>query len=111
MSILYPALLLQDVFSDSANLAGMQQKTSCLSETGQGKLVATPRKRMKNQPGNTRTGGRKNLPATELKTRKVQLHVTALEYTRIQTLYHASGQKTVSEFMRALVLDEKNQVP
>ena len=37
-----PALSLQDVFSDSANLAGRQQKTSCLSETEQGKLVATP---------------------------------------------------------------------
>ena len=111
MSILYPALLLQDVFSDSANLEGMQQKTSCLSETGQGKLVATPKKGMKNQPGNTRTGGREKLPAIELKTNKIQMHVTALEYTKIQILYHASGQKTVSEFMRALVLDEKNQVP
>lgn len=45
-----PALSLQDVFSDSANLAGMQQKNSCLptgkaglSEIGQGKLVATPK--------------------------------------------------------------------
>ena len=73
------ALSLQDVFSDSANLAGMQQKTSCLSEIGQGKLVATPKKGMNNQPGNTRTGGRKNLPATELKTRKLHLHVTELE--------------------------------
>ena len=73
-----PAVSLQDVFSDSANLAGMQQKTSCLSETGQGKLVATPKKGMKNQPGNTRIGGRKNLPATELKTRKLQMHVTEL---------------------------------
>ena len=32
-----PALSLQDVFSDSANLEGMQQKTSAQSETGQGK--------------------------------------------------------------------------
>jgi len=31
------ALSLQDVFSDSANLEGMQQKTSAQSETGQGK--------------------------------------------------------------------------
>ena len=53
------ALSLQDVFSDSANLAGMQQKTSCLSEIGQGKLVATPKKGMNNQPRNTRTRGRK----------------------------------------------------
>ena len=39
-----PALSLQDVFSDSANLSGKQQKTSRLSEIGQGKLVATPKK-------------------------------------------------------------------
>ena len=102
-----PALSLQDVFSDSANLAGMQQKTSCLSEIGQGKLVATPKKEMKNQPKNARAGGRKKLPTSELKTKKLQMHVTELEYTRIQTLYHASGQNTVSDFIRALVLDEK----
>ena len=100
------ALSLQDVFSDSASLAGRQQKTSCLSETGQGKLVATPKKGMKNQPGNTRTGGRKNLPATELKTRKLQLHVTELEYANIKLLYCASGKKTVSDFMRVLILDK-----
>ncbi len=38
------ALSLQDVFSDSANQSGMQQKTSCPSETGHGKWVATPKK-------------------------------------------------------------------
>ena len=101
-----PALSLQDVFSDSANLAGRQQKTSRLSETGQGKLVATPKKERKNQPKNARTGGRKNLPATELKTRKLQLHVTELEYANIKLLYSASGKKTVSDFMRALILDK-----
>ena len=100
------ALSLQDVFSDSANLAGMQQKTSCLSETGQGKLVATPKKGMKNQAKNVRAGGRKNLPATELKIRKLQLHVTELEYTNIKLVYSASGKKTVSDFMRALILDK-----
>ena len=35
------ALSLQDVFSDSANLLGRKQKTSCQSETGQGKMGAT----------------------------------------------------------------------
>ena len=35
------------------------------------------------------------------------MHVTELEYTRIQTLYHASVQKTVSDYMRALVLDDQ----
>jgi hypothetical protein len=62
---------------------------------------------MKKQSKNARTGGRKKLPAIELKTKKLQMHVTALEYTRIQTLFHTSGQRTVSDFIRALVLDEK----
>jgi len=35
--MLYSVLSLQDVFSDPANLAGMQQKTSCLFDTEQGK--------------------------------------------------------------------------
>ena len=61
---------------------------------------------MNNQLENTRTGGRKNLPATELKTRKLQLHVTELEYVNIKLLYSASGKKTVSDFMRALILDK-----
>jgi len=101
-----PALSLQDVFSDSANLAGREQKTSRLSEIGQGKLVATPINKMKNQPRNARTGGRKKLPTIELKTKKLQMHVTEIEYKKIQILYHASGNKTVSDFMRALVLDD-----
>jgi len=35
------ALSLQDVFSESANAFGIQQKTSRQSETGQGKMGAT----------------------------------------------------------------------
>ena len=62
---------------------------------------------MKNQLKNARAGGRENLPAIELKTKKLQIHLTELEYTKIQVLYHASGKKTLSDFMRALVLDEK----
>ena len=53
-----------------------------------------------------RAGDRKKLPAIELKTKKLHMHVTELEYIRIQSLYHASGNKTVSDFMRVLVLDE-----
>jgi hypothetical protein len=40
-----PALSLQDVFSDSANLTGRQQKTSRPSEIGQVILVASPKKK------------------------------------------------------------------
>ena len=100
------ALSLQDVFSDSANLAGMQQKTSRRPKLDRGNWSQLQKKGMKNQPKNARTGGRKNLPATELKTRKLQLHVTELEYANIKLLYSASGKKTVSDFMRALILDK-----
>ncbi len=34
------------------------------------------------------------------------MHVTELEYKKIKVLYHASGQKSVSDFMRTLILDE-----
>ena len=34
------------------------------------------------------------------------MHVTEIEYKKIQVLYHASGNKTVSDFMRVMVLDE-----
>ena len=62
---------------------------------------------MKNQSKTARIVGRKKKPAIELKIKKLQLHVTELEYTRIQTLYQASGQKTISDFMRPLVLDDQ----
>jgi hypothetical protein len=68
------------------------------SEIGQGKLVATPKKEMKKQQKNARTGGRKKLPAIELKTKKLQMHVTEIEYKKIQVLYHASSTKAVSDF-------------
>ena len=54
---LEPSVSLQDVFSDSANLTGMQQKTSCPSEIGQGKWVATPKKEKK-KPSNIHGFGR-----------------------------------------------------
>jgi len=91
---------LQDVFSDSANLVGMRQKTSCLptgkaglSEIGQEKLVATPKKEMKKSSKNARAGGRKKLPTIQLKKKKLQMHVTEWEYKNIQSLCCASGKR------------------
>lgn len=96
---------LQDVFSDSANLGGRQQKTSCRPELNGGKLAQLEGKEKKKN-NKTNVGGRKKLPTVELKTKKLQMHVTELEYTNIQVLYKASGKKTLSDFMRMMVLDE-----
>ena len=57
-----PALSLQDVFSDSANLAGKQQKTSRRPKLDGGNQAQLEKKVKKNQPKNTRAGGRKKIP-------------------------------------------------
>ncbi len=100
-----PALSLQDVFSDSANLAGRQQKTSCPSETRQGNWVATPKKET-GRPSKTHgSGGRKKLPQSQLKTRKLQVHVTELEHQQIHGLYKLSGMRYLSDYLRMRILD------
>jgi hypothetical protein len=96
---------LQDVFSDSANLAGMQQKTSCPFDTEQEEEAQLEGKEKKKY-NKKNIGGRKKLPSNQLKSKKLQMHVTALEYNNIQALYKASGKKTLSDFMRTMVLDE-----
>jgi hypothetical protein len=96
---------LQDVFSDSANLAGRQQKTSCRPKPNGGKLAQLEGKEKKKY-NKKNIGARKKLPSNQLKSKKLQMHVTALEYTNIQALYKASGKKTLSDFMRTMVLDE-----
>ena len=100
------ALSLQDVFSDSANLAGRQQKTSCQSETGQGKRAQLEGKEKK-KVKKANVGGRKKLPIIQLKSKKLQMHLTEQEYSNFQVLLKASGKKTISDFMRVLVLNEK----
>ena len=62
---------------------------------------------MKNQLKNYRKGGRKKLSGNQLKTKKLQLHVTEQEFMEIQDLYQHSGKKTLSDFMRVLVLNKK----
>ena len=100
------ALSLQDVFSDSANLAGRQQKTSCRPKPNGGnptQLEGKEKKKVKK----VNVGGRKKLPIIQLKSKKLQMHVTAQEYSNFQVLLKASGKKTISDFMRVLVLNEK----
>ncbi len=101
-----PALSLQDVFSDSANLAGRQQKTSCQSETGQGNWVATPKKKTgQKAPKIHGTGGRKKMAEANRKTIKLQLHVTELEHQQIHGLYKLSGMRYLSDYLRMRILD------
>ena len=47
------------------------------------------------------------MPGDQLKTKKLQMHVTEQEFGKISDLYQHSGKKTLSDFMRVLVLDEK----
>ena len=47
------------------------------------------------------------MPGDQLKTKKLQMHVTEQEFMKIQGLYQHSGKKSLSDFMRVLVLDEK----
>ena len=47
------------------------------------------------------------MPGDQLKTKKLQLHVTEQEFEKIYDLYQHSGKKTLSDFIRAMVLDEK----
>ncbi len=102
-----PALSLQDVFSDSANLVGMQQKTLLLSEIDQKKMVATPKKKEEKASKIHGTGGRKRMAEANRKTIKLQLHVTELEYQEIHGLYRLSGMRYLSDYLRRRILDSK----
>jgi hypothetical protein len=64
-----PAMSLQDVFSDSANLAGRQQKTLLPPEAGQKKMVATPRKGISKPSKNYGVGSRKMITESRLKVK------------------------------------------
>jgi hypothetical protein len=59
-------LSMQDVFSDSANLEGMQQKTSAQSETGQRKRAQLERKGVIKSNRNAKGGRRKLLQGQKI---------------------------------------------
>ncbi len=101
-----PALSLQDVFSDPANLEGMQQKTSCLSaneQENEAQLRVKKIRKSKHQ-----RGGRKKIPPVELKTKKLQMYMTVEEYNTFLKQYKLSGRNTMADYLRTLVLDEKS---
>ena len=95
-------LSLKDVFSDSANQAGRQQKTSRLSadEAGQSEAGQAKRAQLEGKDEKkvkkANVGGRKKLPIIQLKSKKLQMHVTEQEYSNFQVLLKASGKKTIS---------------
>lgn len=74
-----------------------------------GKMGATSKKEMNKQAKYNRPGGRKKLPPNELKTRKLQMHVTEQEFLNIQGLYQISGKKSMSDFIREFVTSEKKK--
>jgi hypothetical protein len=101
-------LSLQDVFSDSANLEGMHQKTLPLFETEQGKEAQLEEKWNLKSKKNGR-GGRKKLQVNQKKTIKLQIHVNAQEYEILTEQHQISGLRYLSDYLRILILDEKNQ--
>jgi len=99
------ALSLQDVFSDSANLADRQQKTSYPSEIGQVKRAQLNGKncqKAKRKP----KGGRRRLQQRQKRIVKLQAHVTEEEYENLNEQFQASGIRFLSDYMRILILDD-----
>lgn len=52
-------------------------------------------------------GGRSKLPETQRKKRKLQMHLNEPEYVKLGKLYQNSGRKTMSDFLRDIILNEK----
>lgn len=44
----------------------------------------------------------------QLKIKKLQMYVTAEEYNKFLSLVQASGRRTIADFLRDIVLNEKN---
>jgi hypothetical protein len=101
-----PALSLQDVFSDSANLEGMQQKTSCQSEIGQEK-GAQLEKHGERKPNKISKGGRRQLHQDQKRRIKLQMHVTKMEYEKLKDQFRSTGIRYLSDYLRLLILDKR----
>lgn len=101
------AVSLQDVFSDPENAHGIQEKTLASPKPDMEKLTQLKRKRIKKFKKNS-SAGRKKLPVVQLKIKKLQMYVTAEEYNKFLSLVQASGRRTIADFLRDIVLNEKN---
>ena len=96
------ALSLQDVFSDSGNASGSSQKTSLPSDTERRK-----RTQLKGKSKRKPTGGRRRLEQNQKRAIKLQMHVTAMEYEKLNDQFRASRIRYLSDYLRLLILDEK----
>jgi hypothetical protein len=102
-----PAVSLQDVFSDPENAHGIQEKTLASPKPDMEKLTQLKRERIKKSKRNS-SAGRKKLPAGQLKIKKLQMYVTVEEYNKFLSLVQASGRRTIADFLRDIILNEKN---
>jgi len=55
-----------------------------------------------------RRSGRKKIPTTELRIKKLQMYMTIEEYNAFLKQYKLSGRSTMADYLRTLVLDEKS---
>lgn len=62
---------------------------------------------MKKRQKKHNCGGRTKLQEVQRKKRKLQMHVTESEYVKLETLCLLSGRKTMSDFMRDIILHEE----
>ena len=100
------ALSLQDVFSDSANLEGMQEKTSRRSKMNGRKEAQLQGKYCQKTKRNPK-GGRSRLQQRQKRIVKLQAHVIEEEYENLNEQFQASGIRFLSDYMRLLILDKR----
>jgi hypothetical protein len=94
------ALSLQDVFSDSGSATGSSQKTSLPSDTERRKGAQLDKKVNRKQ-----RGGRRKLEQNQKRLIKLQAHVTAMEYEKLNDQFRATGIRYFSDYLRLLILD------
>jgi len=99
----FSGVSLQDVFSDSAGNPGVMLKTPCRPEAdgGNASQLGVPGTKRK------RRVGRKELTVKQKRTRKLQLHLTENEYLELWQRQIALGKKSMAEYLRDLVINEK----
>jgi hypothetical protein len=95
------ALSLQDVFSESQNASGSSLKTSCLFKSEQEKKTQLEKKVRRKQPG-----GRRRLEQNQKRTIKLQAHVTAKEYKKLNDQFRATGIRYFSDYLRLMILEK-----
>ena len=90
------------MFSESENVSGSSQKTSSPFKPEQGKGAQLERK-AKRKP----TGGRRRLEKNQKRAIKLQMHVTAKEYEKLNDQFRSTGIRYFSDYLRLLILDKR----